>query len=700
MKVKLFLIFSLTLPQLVFGQEDLFDMSMEDLMKLKVTTIASGIETSVEKTASTVTVITRKEIDLMPANNVWDVLETIPGTLMTDDVDSASNKVFSIRGMYENFSDKVLLLMDGKRINSVFRGTFTTIINGGDLFPPLAIIDRIEIIRGPASALYGADALAGVVNIITKKAGSYTGTYSKLSSGTFQDTQIDLVHGGKYGKVNYFISANRFETNGHKEDYDRDAATINDDVYSTITSYAPGAANRERTTQFYKLDISYKDWRTTHMYGAVEGGFNMGVAQALMPTGKSFKTFQLHSIEHDWKIQENLQLKQTAFYRKSSNRIIESLMIFPPGSRVVTTTFMDGYIGNPQYWEEQYHYYADGKLKVNEALSINAGVGYFLGDLYKVQEAKNFGFSDNSDVTTIYNRGGVVVTDDTTDVFIAEEDRETLSAYLQSEIKWNKLTSTLGVRVDKFSDFGTTTNPRMAFVYEATEKLNFKALYGRAFKAPSFVALYSQANPVSIGNPDLKPEFINNYEFVTSYNFSEKLRLKLNLYYYSYKRGITRVNSVWSNSKNYAGGGGELEVWSRPLRDLEVQFYYAQAKIEDKTNNIKVERYPRHQWMLTTNWKISEMFTISNQLYYRAEQPRPNRSGKQPTQDFLQDNIAINANNFFWDMNAKLVVRNVFNTQAQEVNTLNATAAATGKEEISDHPRAGRHLMLEISRSF
>ena len=132
--------------------------------------------------------------------------------------------------------------------------------------------------------------------------------------------------------------------------------------------------------------------------------------------------------------------------------------------------------------------------------------------MYKAAEIKNY----NPDGSPI---GALVDVSDTSDIFIPEKSRQVYYGYLQDE--WRFITDwslTAGLRLDKYSDFGSTINPRLALVWQSRYDLTTKFLYGRAFRPPSFAESFVVNNPVTLGNPDLKPETINTFEWVVDYH--------------------------------------------------------------------------------------------------------------------------------------------------------------------------------------
>ena len=150
--------------------EDLMDLSLDELGAIAVTSIATGTSKPIYQSAAVTSVITAEQIKSMGATELHEVLETVPGvhaSLQENTYDYS----YSMRGIRNTQNSQVLMLLNGTRITTPFQGTLMT---GTEL--PIEAIQQVEVIRGPGSALYGADAFAGVINIITKKAKDIDGT--------------------------------------------------------------------------------------------------------------------------------------------------------------------------------------------------------------------------------------------------------------------------------------------------------------------------------------------------------------------------------------------------------------------------------------------------------------------------------------------------------------------------------------------
>jgi outer membrane cobalamin receptor len=169
---------------------------------------------------SSVTVITAEEIALSGARNLTDVLRGSVGLHITDSGTPGSKASVSIRG---SEAGQVLVLLDGIRLNSAQMGMFDL----GNL--PIAVedIERVEILRGPASALYGSNALGGVVQIFTRKATSEPVTRFAYTEGRFEDRQASFSTSGAKENVRYQLGATRGHSAGHRDNSEFDENMLN-----------------------------------------------------------------------------------------------------------------------------------------------------------------------------------------------------------------------------------------------------------------------------------------------------------------------------------------------------------------------------------------------------------------------------------------------------------------------------------------
>lgn len=214
--------------------DDLLSMSFKDLNKVKVTSVSRKEESSFGAPAA-IYVITADDIRRSGATNVADVLRVVPGLDVAQQ--NSATWAISSRGFNEQFSNKLLVLMDGRTIYTpLFSGVFWD--EQGTL---LEDIDRIEVIRGPGATLWGANAVNGVINIITKNAKNTQGGYAEAFAGNYENGSGGVRYGGKIKDGLYYRVYTKYKNIDSSETAPNDnraaGLSANDSWYQSRTGF-------------------------------------------------------------------------------------------------------------------------------------------------------------------------------------------------------------------------------------------------------------------------------------------------------------------------------------------------------------------------------------------------------------------------------------------------------------------------------
>ena len=184
------------------GQRDLSEVPIEDLMNIEVTSVSKK-EQKMSQAAAAIFVITQEDIRRSGAANIPDLLRMVPGLDVSQI--NANSWAVSARGFNEQFTNKLLVLIDGRAVYTPLLGG----VNWDTQDVPLEDIDRIEVIRGPGATIWGANAVNGVINIVTKRAEETKGGLVTAGGGTEGQAQSTVEYGGAIKeKTNYRIFAN------------------------------------------------------------------------------------------------------------------------------------------------------------------------------------------------------------------------------------------------------------------------------------------------------------------------------------------------------------------------------------------------------------------------------------------------------------------------------------------------------------
>ncbi len=685
------------LGEVVVQLDDVFDV-FDGLIKGNKVKVATGETQDAAKAPSVASVITAQDIEAMGARDLDEILESVPG-LHVGRSYLLNAPVYSVRGISSDVNPETLFLVNGIPITSLYTGS-RSLQWGGMSVNNIA---RVEVIRGPGSAVFGADAFSGVINIITKTKDDIAGTETGVRAGSFDTYEAWALHGANYGGFDVALSLEHQTTGGYKEIIQEDAQTQYDKVFGTRASLAPGSVDAERDITQLRADVSRGNWRLRTGYHGVDNlGNGAGLAQALDPSGHwASDRFNTDITWHDPHLTSYWDVTAQASYFYDDQQSIGNQLLFPPGA--FGGAFPLGYIGNPGFKEEQARFDLFGFYSGFKGHLLRLGTGYYYGDMYEVTEIKNFG--TNPDGGLILPTELVDVSD-TPFVYTQEEMRKAWYANIQDIWHINDAWElTAGVRYDRYSDFGGTLNPRAALVWQIQPKLTAKLLYGSAFRSPSLQESYNINNPVGLGNPNLKPETIKTWELAFDYLFLENLHGEINFFHYDIKDKILLESNAnagtatFSNIGAQTGDGVELELRWKPTLRSSVLFNYAFQKSTDQLNNHDVGNTPTHQVYLRGDYLLAPNWFLDTQVNWVMGRKRSFGDTRLAIADYTTLDLTLRYKDIKdkrW--NVAFGVRNLFDADVREPSS---GPDSTGMISIPyDIPMAGRSLFVEMRYRF
>jgi outer membrane receptor for ferrienterochelin and colicins len=656
--------------------------------------IATGSRQLLTRAPAVASVITAEDIAATGASDLDEVLEAVPG-LHVARTTLTFAPAYVMRGISLGYNPQVLMLLNGIPITSSYTGNRGSVWGG----MPLDNVARIEVIRGPGSALYGADAFAGVINIVTKTVSDTSGTQLGLRAGSFKTGDAWLLHGGTWGAMDVSAYLRVGSTEGHQRQVQADAQTGWDGVFGTQVSHAPGSINNSRDSIDAALTLEWEKWRwRANLKQRSRVGSGTGVASALDPTGENFSenvstdlSFEDHHFAHDW----DVSLQASAMHYKETS----DLVLFPAGfPGFYGDPFTDGMIGNPAKWERHARLGGAALYTGFEAHRVRIGAGLERQSVYKTQETKNF----NPDYSRI-STGSVSDIIDVSDTapFMRPHGRSKRYIYVQDEWAFAKdWTLTTGLRHDRQSDFGNTTNPRLALVWDAAYNVTAKLLYGTAFRAPSMSELYAINNPVITGNPTLQPERIRTLEAALSWQPRPEVQLGLNVFRYSMSDIIRLVDTTYQNTGRQIGHGLELEGSWDVSRSIRLTGNYSYQRSTDQFTDQDAGNAPHEQIYLRADWRFIPDWSLHSQLNWVGQQARVAGDTRAPLAGYGTVDVTLRTqtSNKRWDVS--LSVRNLLDTRAAEPSPFDKSPGHPFISLPYDIPLAGRSLVAQASYQF
>ena len=678
----------------------LLSLSLAQILELSVS-VATDSEVPLNKAPSSATVITAADIQAMGARSVYEILERVPGVHVAPSQTSRLDPIVSIRGIQTGVNAQVLFLVNGVRYSGLANGSKPLYF---DIEPNL--IRRIEVIRGPGSAVYGADAFAGVINIITKTADDIEGFNVGGRAGNFENrdfwAQVGTTANGWHASLSLAYSHS-----GTDEDriIDQDLQTLFDGAGPGV-SLAPGPIVDDRESIELFANVHNKNWNANFWTLHGTNSVGVGAAQALDPEGDDNGevyggdlTYDTADLQDDW----NFRVKTSYYYYKSSAQ----LNLLPAGTQVPigadgnldltnpvgVTRFTEGLIGNPGGTRENISIEAVGFYTGWSGHRMRYAIG-FEDQSLETSEAKNFG---PGVLDGTQDEVGGTLTDVTGSEFIFLDDtsRELFFASLQDEWQISEGVSLVaGVRYDEYSDFGSTTNPRLALVWENTHSSTIKLQYGSAFRAPSFAELGFRNNPVTLGNPDLAPEEIDTLEVSYSYHFHSDLQTSFNLFAYEAEGLIDYVSDegqstqTSQNARDQEAYGFEWGFDWQASEALLVHADFSWVDAEDSDTGEAISDIPGQQFTVAANWHITEQWFSYLSGNWVGDRERAEADLRSELDDYLVFDAMLRRSNIVEGFDASFVIRNALDEDYREPS--NGTIA-------NDFPMPGRSFWIELS---
>lgn len=659
--------------------------------------IATGAPQLLRRAPAVASVITAADMAAAGLTDLDQALATVPGLHVSRNL-QAYNPLYVIRGIYSEYNNQTLVLYNGVPMTTMFIG------NRGAMWAgmPVHNVSRVEVIRGPGSALYGADAYAGVINIITKSPSELNGLEAGMRLGSFSSRDAWLQYGKQVGASSWAGYLRVASTDGQRRTISADAQSGLDALFGTQASRAPGPvtlgydaidAHAEGNIEKLKVRVGYT------LRDDVQPG--AGAASALDPVGKGRSQRWTASIGlSDLALSEDWRLSLNGSYFQFANQFPTPLQLLPPGA--FGGAFPTGMFGAPNTWERQIRTQGTLDYKGVKGHNVRLAIGHDDLNMYRTQEFKNFAVIPSGPFKGLPTPlpETRVIEVPVADSFVTPHRRRVSYVYAQDE--WSVArdwTLTTGVRRDQYSDFGSTTNPRVALIWDASLDVTVKVLAGRAFRAPSFSEEYSINNPVIQGNPSLKPERIGTAELAFSWQASADTQWQLNAFRYTMTDMIRAIavgggTSEYQNTGTQRGQGLELEVTKDVSRDLRVAANLSLQRATDKATGKDAGYAPHRMANVRADWKFDRSWALVAQLKHVAGRARPAGDARLPVRDYTSADVSLRHAPSSRGLEFALSVRNAFDADIRE------PSLAPGTSLPNDLPQAGRALDAQVLYRF
>ena len=647
---------------LAHGEEpDITEISLEQLLNVEVFT-ASKFNQKMSEAPSRVSVISSDAIREYGYRTLKDILHSIPGLYSTYD---RNYSYLGVRGfgLAGDYNTRILLLLDGQRVNeNVYDGfgaDYESIIN-------VDLIKRIEFSSGPGSAIYGANAFFGVINIITKSASEIEGLQTSVEYAS-ENSRRGHVSAGKVfnNGVAAVFSASAYKSDG------ADIYSPEFDDPATNFGVAEGLDYHESKNLFAKLD--YENWGFEAAYNertkgiptaSYEQEFNMSPSETIDTIGRATLSYD-RVISNDAQVYGSLSLGR---YEYSGDFIYD----YPP-----LTVNRDETVG--EWWNIDARY----QTTYFNRQRIIVGVEYRNNG---TQDQANF----DVDPFTSY-------LDDT-------RSSEIYGIYVQDEIRLSdKLILNAGIRYDNNqydTDAGNNensiVNPRLALIYLLQPETTLKLIYGTAYRNANAYELYYGTALGYLPSGNLEPEEIETYEIDVEHYINNNLKLTTSIYA-NRTTNLIGLNSepvsgdiFYDNLDHVDAQGADIEAEYMADSGLKLRTSYSYVDTEDNATGERLSNSPQNMAKLNlTVPTFQQKVDAGIEFQYMSDRITPQRN---EVGGFGITNLTLSSQAIYKRLELSASIYNVFDKRYED--------PASEEHVQSSIAQDGRNFRVKATYTF
>lgn len=633
--------------QAAISEDELLNLSLEELINIQVTSVSKRPESETEAAAA-IYVVTQEDIRRSGATVIPEALRMVPGITVTQA--GSHDWTVTARGFNDQYSNKLLVLIDGRTVYSpLFSGVIWDVQD-----TTLEDIDRIEVIRGPGATLWGANAVNGVINIITKHAKDTQGGYAAVTAGNKITGIGEVRYGAKIGEESYARTYAKY--NDYDSQYNLSGGSVGDDWRKRQAGFRSDSKLDESSALTVQGDIYRADENAQFSYPSLALG-GVGTSNSMMASGFNLLSRLTHS--HSKDSESTLQVYFDNAYRKTA--------FFNDDVNTFDLDYQHSWTG----WDRQ---------------EIVWGAGY------------RYIYDENNPASEQYSLTPSTRSDNLFNAFIQDK-----FALIPSE-----LFLTLGSKFEHNDYTGVEVQPSVRMSWLPADNQTVWASISRAIHTPSRFtddgnlslaiapagALLPvppfDADPVLLanaGNTALDSEELIAYELGYRIQPTKALSLDTALFYNDYSKLFTgtfgtpidmgpyiylpvtaqNANEATSYGGEFAAKWNISQVWQ-----MAGSYSYINTVFDDKSGGVGfgfVGKHPKHMFNLRSTYLFDNKLEMTNLLYYTGKLKGPNIDGHYRFDTRLSYPITET-------INLNLVGQNLFDRRHQEFTGFSYTSSA------------------------
>ncbi|MBC8554077.1 MAG: TonB-dependent receptor [Candidatus Brocadiales bacterium] len=522
-------------------QDDALAVEVEEEVE-EIMVTATRTETPVSQLPDSVTIVSRAQIDQQKATTIFEALRSVPGLNIQKSGSIGRQSEMTIRG---SSTSQVLVMIDGVQVNSPTTGTFN--------FANLTTdnIERIEVVRGAQSTLYGSDAMGGLINIITRKGKGKPKFSIRSEFGTLERTYNESIStSGSLKKFHYTVDLARTDSDGRGADDDYDKTNLSSRFGYEINE---------------KIDIETTMRYNDSMVGIDDAAFKQDPNRSSQNEDFNMNAIFNQSLTDWWSQSLKFSFADsdlTSIDRPNPGTAETSSSRFRLDTQI--------YTGNWQH-----------TLKYRDIDTFVAGFEF------ENQSADNRTFDE-----ALINRGW----------------------YFQNQLKlWDRFFFNAGVRIDDNNTFGKDVNPKFSIAYHLKETdTKFKANYGKGFRGPTLNQLFFPDFGVPTLDPEESESYDLGFE---QYLLEDKVFFGVTYFNNRFSNLIQSVDTGGfvfraQNLGFVRAEGIEAEAVIKPFKGLTVRGTFTKTNTRDGAKK-ELRRQPRKQGSVNINYSFLDKFNLN-----------------------------------------------------------------------------------------